>query len=185
MAAVDIQRGRDRGVPDYNTVRVAVGLPRATKWSDISSIPDYQQRLAAAYQSVDDVDLYVGGLAEDRYPSAITSQTFAGLIAAQFLRTRNADPFFYQRPGLFSTDEMTEIQNRTLANMILDHTQVCAPSSFCTTWRAFLIYRATGAMAADGCVPAGADPDRQFDSDHNYEGDRIHRVVLAPSRLFG
>lgn len=31
-----IMRGRDYGLPDYNTVREQVGLARITKWEDIN-----------------------------------------------------------------------------------------------------------------------------------------------------
>ena len=34
--AINIQRGRDHGVPDYNTAREVYGLPRITDWGDIN-----------------------------------------------------------------------------------------------------------------------------------------------------
>ena len=35
--ALNIQRGRDHGLPDYNTVRIAYGLPKITSWSLINN----------------------------------------------------------------------------------------------------------------------------------------------------
>ena len=36
MIAINIQRARDHGLPDYNSVREAFGLPRMTSWDDIN-----------------------------------------------------------------------------------------------------------------------------------------------------
>jgi len=36
LMAVNIQRGRDHGLPDYNTAREFFGLPRITCWRDIN-----------------------------------------------------------------------------------------------------------------------------------------------------
>ena len=65
LASLNIQRGRDHGLADYNSVREAYGLPRAVGFEDVSLDPGVQERLAAAYGDVDAVDLWVGGLAED------------------------------------------------------------------------------------------------------------------------
>ena len=39
LMAVNIQRARDHGLPDYNTARVFFGLPRVERWEDIN--PNY------------------------------------------------------------------------------------------------------------------------------------------------
>ena len=45
LMALNLQRARDHGLPDYNTVREAYGLPRKTSWEDINTYnithPDY------------------------------------------------------------------------------------------------------------------------------------------------
>lgn len=35
--ALNIQRGRDHGLPDYNSVRAAYGLPKITSWPLINN----------------------------------------------------------------------------------------------------------------------------------------------------
>lgn len=39
LASLNIQRGRDHGLPDYNSMRVAMGLPAVLSFGDISSMP--------------------------------------------------------------------------------------------------------------------------------------------------
>src|SRR5262249_13263630 len=49
LAALNIQRGRDHGLADYNTVRAAYGLPRVTSFADITSDTTLQQKLQTLY----------------------------------------------------------------------------------------------------------------------------------------
>ena len=49
LIARDIQRGRDNGIEDYNSLRVSLGLTAVTAFSQISSDPAVQKELEAAY----------------------------------------------------------------------------------------------------------------------------------------
>lgn len=97
LASLNIQRGRDHGLPSYNDTREQWGLGRATSFSDISADAEIAGRLAAAYGSVDDVDLWVGGLAEDPVAGAMVGPLFRRIIADQFRRLRDGDRFWYER----------------------------------------------------------------------------------------
>jgi len=46
---MNIQRGRDHGLPLYNDIRQAFGLPRRTSFSEVSSDPQVSQDLSTAY----------------------------------------------------------------------------------------------------------------------------------------
>jgi len=52
LASLNIQRGRDHGLPDYNTLRQAYGLPRVTSFAQITSDPSLQKALSTTYASV-------------------------------------------------------------------------------------------------------------------------------------
>jgi peroxidase len=116
LAALNIQRGRDHGLPDYNHVRVAFGLPPATTFADITSDPDKQQRLESLYGSVDDVDTWVGGLAEDHVPGTLVGALMFTIIKDQFERLRDGDRFWYQ--NVFSGAELAELESTTLAAVL-------------------------------------------------------------------
>ena len=77
LAALNIQRGRDHGLPSYNDAREAMGLARAEGFEEISRARGIQDRLADAYRTVDDVDLCVGGSPKSasRAPTSARSTT--------------------------------------------------------------------------------------------------------------
>ncbi|CAG8709851.1 12969_t:CDS:2, partial [Cetraspora pellucida] len=70
VASLDCIRGRDHGIPRYNDARKYYGLTRATDWSDISSDPVVQKRLRDAYGTIDQIESFSGGLAEDHVPGS-------------------------------------------------------------------------------------------------------------------
>ncbi len=97
LAALNIQRGRDHGLPDYNRVRTHyLGAP-ATSWEDITTDPEMQSRLQAAYgNNINDLDLWVGLMAEDHIHGGEVGPTMAAVIKDQFERLRDGDRFYYE-----------------------------------------------------------------------------------------
>ena len=104
LAALNIQRGRDHGVGDYNAVRRAFGLSPAESFADISSDPDVQQTLLEAYGDVGDLDLWVAALAEDHLPDSMVGSTLQAVISDQFRRLRDGDRFWFDNDPFFLTD---------------------------------------------------------------------------------
>ncbi|MGF1492336.1 MAG: peroxidase family protein [Microcoleaceae cyanobacterium] len=96
LASLNIQRGRDHGLPSYNDTRVALGLDPITGFAEISSDPSIQSSFASVYDSVDDIDLWIGGLAEDNVGGGLVGETFQLIIADQFTRLRDGDRFWYE-----------------------------------------------------------------------------------------
>ncbi|MGB3494710.1 MAG: exosortase-dependent surface protein XDP2 [Elainellaceae cyanobacterium] len=123
LAAVDIQRGRDLGLPDYNQARVDFGLAPVTSFADITPDSDLQAALQTTYGSVDDIDVIVGGLAEDKVSGAIVGELFQAVIADQFIRSRDSDRFWHEN-GQFTTTELDFIRNTTLADLIERNTNI-------------------------------------------------------------
>lgn len=122
LASLNIQRGRDHGLADYNTTRTAYGLPRVRSFADITSNRTLQEALRRTYGSVNNVDLWVGGLAEDHLPGSSVGPTFTRIIADQFRRLRDGDRFWYAR--VFSGRELLDLQRTTLADVIRRNTSV-------------------------------------------------------------
>jgi hypothetical protein len=116
LAAINIQRGRELGLGDYNTVRRAYSLPAVTDFAGITGDPALQQALAQSYGSVDSVDLWVGGLAEDHAPGSSVGPTFGRILAEQFDRIRAGDRFWFE--NTFRGDQLDVLRNTTLADVI-------------------------------------------------------------------
>ncbi len=122
LVSLNIQRGRDHGLPSYNEARLELGLEPANGFADISSDPDVQRRLAAAYTDVNAIDLWVGGLAEDALPTSHLGLVFSILIKEQFEALRDGDRFWYQRS--LEGKELREVEQTTLAKIIRRNTKV-------------------------------------------------------------
>jgi peroxidase len=74
--------------------------------------PNIANQLAAAYNSVDDIDLYVGGFLELPVPGGILGPTFSCLIAENFAKVKQNDRFFYElggQPHSFNPGEMNSL----------------------------------------------------------------------------
>ncbi|CAG8535727.1 5775_t:CDS:10 [Dentiscutata erythropus] len=119
IASLDCMRGRDHGIPKYNDARQYFGLTRAQDWSDISSDPAVQSRLRNVYGTVDQVESFVGGLAEDHVPGSNLGPLFYHSYINQWTNIRDFDRFWYESPGGgFTSDEINTIHNTTLAMVI-------------------------------------------------------------------
>ncbi len=119
LAALNIQRGRDHGLADYNTFRQAFGIPAATSFADISSDPLVQTQLSDAYNgNVNNIDVWVGLLAEDQLPNAAIGQTLNAILADQFARLRDGDFYYFENDPAFTATQRNTINNTTLSDVI-------------------------------------------------------------------
>lgn len=122
LVAMNIQRGRDHGLSDYNTTRQAYGLDRVETFDQITSDVELQQKLASLYGTVDNIDLWVGLMAEDHQHDASVGELTGLIIADQFQRTRDGDRFFYK--NVLTDSEVESIERSTLADLIERNTSV-------------------------------------------------------------
>ncbi len=118
LASLNIQRGRDHGLSDYNTTRAAYGLPRVHSFADITSNPDLQQALQTEYGSVDNIDLWVGALAEDHLPGSSLGALETAIFRDQFTRLRDGDRFYFENDPSFSGFDIAILKQTTLADII-------------------------------------------------------------------
>ncbi len=122
LASLNIQRGRDHGLADYNSVRTAYGLPPVKNVAQITSDPSMQARLLSLYGDIKSLDLWVAGLAEDHLPGSSVGPTFQRIIADQFERTRDGDSNWYERA--FSGRQLAALQATRLSEIIRRNTSI-------------------------------------------------------------
>ncbi|MEM8981401.1 MAG: peroxidase family protein [Pseudomonadota bacterium] len=127
LVSLNIQRGRDHGLADYNTLRDAIDLPPVASFADMTRSLELQDRLASVYGSVANIDPWVGGLAEDALPGSLLGETFYTVVRRQFLRLRDGDRFWYERS--LSADERRRVDGVTLADIIRRNTTIGAELS--------------------------------------------------------
>ena len=150
LAAINIQRGRDLGLGTLNETRAALHLKAYTDFSQITSDATTAAALKAAYGSVDRIDLWTGGLAEDHTAGAMIGQTFGLIIAQQFSNLRAGDRLYYENQG-FDARTLNEIKSTTLSDLILRNADTENMQS-----DAFVYYDRHGGTASGG---AAENPD--------------------------
>ncbi|XP_067617823.1 uncharacterized protein [Eurosta solidaginis] len=123
LAAINIQRGRDHGVPPYTAWRVPCGLTPINNWEEFANVvgPQSAHRVSHAYRSVHDIDLFVGGIAERPVVGGLVGPTFACIIAQQFSNSRKGDRFWYENGGFensFTPAQLNSIRRVSLAQIL-------------------------------------------------------------------
>ena len=105
-------------------MREALGLSRVEDFSDISSDPVTQLALFKAYGTVEDIDLWIGGLCEDPMAEkgSQLGPLFTYIVAEQFRMLRDHDRFWHQRD--LTKAEYAMVKNTTLAKIIQRNTNI-------------------------------------------------------------
>jgi hypothetical protein len=175
LGAIDIERGRDHGMPTYNQLRQAYGLPAKTSFTSITGEPssafpsgtgidnpnslDFTSltdlfgaevdrndpdaldadvinfrrraplaaRLSALYGgNVNNVDAFVGMLAERHESQTDMGELQRAIWAREFTRLRDGDRFFFGNdPGLTSIRNQFGIDfRRNLGDIIASNTDI-------------------------------------------------------------
>lgn len=126
LAALNMQRGRDHGLPGYNDLRaILLGVDKFTGWDDpdIDFLPGVKEALMAAYASIDDVDLWIGGLGESHVDDGMMGELFSAILIDQFERLRTGDRFWFEN-GLFEPEWMDFVQGSTLRDIVMRNTTI-------------------------------------------------------------
>ena len=109
LIAINLQRGREHGLPDFNSVRKNLSpdkygnkLKPHSDFYDLSSNPEVSQNFEHIYGDINDIDLFLGLLAEDHFEDGSFGETISAVVLQQFGRLRDGDRFWYQnyiKPG--------------------------------------------------------------------------------------
>lgn len=124
LASININRGRERGLADFNTVRENFGLQPYQFFQQISSNAAVFTRLLSLYTDINDIDPWVGMLAEERMPGALFGETIMEIMEYQFKALRDGDRFYYENDPVLSEAEKDVIKNTTLHDIIMRNTDI-------------------------------------------------------------
>jgi len=130
LVALNIQRGRDHGLPAYVEYRrlCQVGIARSFDDLRTNISPQNIEKLRQVYSRVEDIDLFAGMSLEK--PSGETGSpigdTFLCLIGDQFAKLKKGDRYFYDlagQSGSFTQNQLDEIRKTSLSRIICDNVQ--------------------------------------------------------------
>ncbi|XP_044141706.1 myeloperoxidase-like [Bufo gargarizans] len=127
LAALNIQRGRDHGLPGYNAWRRFCGLSAPRNVDELCTVlknKKLAENLIKLYGTPENIDVWVGGVSEPLVPRGKTGKLLSCLIGEQFRRTRDGDRFYYENPSVFSEAQRTSIERVTLAHIICANTNI-------------------------------------------------------------
>ena len=124
LAAININRGRERGIPDFNTVRSDFGLTPYTSFLDLTDNADEAALMQNVYGDINEVDAWVGMLAEKHMAGALFGETIMKIMEQQFFALREGDRFYFENDVLLSQAEKDEIKNTTLHEIIMRNTNI-------------------------------------------------------------
>ncbi|KAK3849991.1 hypothetical protein Pcinc_043276, partial [Petrolisthes cinctipes] len=131
LLSINVHRGRDHGIATYNDMRVVCGLPRARSFRDLTDhIPEsIVGSLQQQYNSVDDIDYFVGGMSERPVNNGLLGWTFLCVVGDQFARLKKGDRYFYDlggQPGSFNEAQLQEVRKTSWARVLCDNADLDA-----------------------------------------------------------
>jgi hypothetical protein len=132
IIAADVCRSRDFGMPDYKTAAKLLLNKHIESVSDITSDMVTQYRLTGLYgTSMDNIDLFIGGLSEDKLDNAQMGPLFAHIYLETIRSVRDCDPYWFENDDYAYLDEADKqwVWQRTLADVILDNTALSCVQS--------------------------------------------------------
>lgn len=124
LGSLNIQRGRDHGLPDYNTIRRYYTGRGARSFSDITSDKTLADSLKALYGSVDNIDAWVGLLAENHLSNKSVGFTMHEILRIQFERLRDGDYYFYRGDPYLPANTRDQVRLTTFADVIKRNTKL-------------------------------------------------------------
>ncbi|MGW8971266.1 peroxidase family protein [Streptomyces platensis] len=124
LAATDILRSRELGVPRYNEFRRLLGLKPAENFEELTYNPAWAGEIERLYEGdIEKVDLTVGMYAEKLPAGFAFSDTAFRIFILMASRRLNSDRFFteYYTSEVYSKAGMAWIDDNTMVTVLLRH----------------------------------------------------------------
>ena len=140
LMAINMQRARDHGLPDFNSARMAYGLPPVISFEDLNPLYGIMDDVTRSIENLREVynndiskcDIWACALAEtvpsgfDEYlPEGIPAgpgELFSEVLFDQFMRIRHGDRFWYENyeaNGILTEEEFSLISNLTMKKLLM------------------------------------------------------------------
>ncbi|KAF5916008.1 hypothetical protein HPG69_003081, partial [Diceros bicornis minor] len=144
LAAINIQRCRDHGMPGYNSWRGFCNLSQPQTLEELDDVlknKGLAKKLLDLYGTPDNIDIWVGGIAEPLVKRGRVGSLLACLLGKQFQQIRDgdrqvrhqwggwgrADPslrFWWENPGVFTEKQRDSLQKVSFSRLVCDNTHI-------------------------------------------------------------
>lgn len=124
MAAVDILRSRELGVPRYNEFRRLLHLKPAQSFEELTDNAEWREQIRRVYNNdIERVDLTVGMFAEPLPAGFAFSDTAFRIFVLMASRRLNSDRFFTTdyTPQVYTHAGLDWINNNDMSSVLLRH----------------------------------------------------------------
>ena len=131
LAAVDILRDRERGVPRYNQFRRLIHKAPVASFDELTDKPEWRQQLRRVYDNnLERVDLMAGLYAEPLPQGFGFSETALRVFILMASRRLKSDRFFTDdyREELYSEFGLNYIKQNTMLSLLKRHYPAVAPA---------------------------------------------------------
>ncbi|XP_059171770.1 chorion peroxidase-like [Physella acuta] len=119
IVALNVQRGRDHGLPGYNDWREFYGLARKT----FQTLDSGRAKFKQVYDSAEDIDLYSGAISEAPVRGGAVGELYSRILSEQFTRLKYGDRFWFENVNdvtSFTPQQVAEISKISLAKVICE-----------------------------------------------------------------
>ncbi|XP_024155569.1 eosinophil peroxidase [Oryzias melastigma] len=127
LGSLNMQRSRDHGIPGYNAWRRFCGLSQPQNQAQLGQVlgnNNLARRLLQLYGTADNIDVWLGGVAEPFVRGGRVGPLFACLIATQFQRIRQGDRLWHEKPGVFTPSQRAALRSASMSRIICDNTGI-------------------------------------------------------------
>lgn len=197
LAAINIQRGRDQGLPGYNTIRESIGLERLESFDQMTSNAALADLFEFVYETPDNADPWIAMISEDHVPGTMTGETIFTIMVDQFARLRDGDRFYFEN-AIADADLVAEIKATRLSDVIERNTTAEVQDEVFWT-RDTLVFRNGldnewlirdfgdngGAEVVFFGEPGIRDPDNRTETAPVQRDEPINAVIVAGTNELG
>jgi hypothetical protein len=135
VAAIDILRDRERGIPRYCEFRRQLGMPAPASFDELTTDPIWRAEISSLYRNVEEVDFLVGTLAESKAspngtpPSFGFSDTVFRVFILMASRRLKSDRFFTTdfTPEVYTQAGWDWIRDNNFRSVLTRHCPAVAP----------------------------------------------------------
>jgi hypothetical protein len=123
LAAIDVVRVRERGVPRYNEFRRLLHLKAFETFEEMCELPEHAADLRRIYRDVEQVDPMIGMYVERKPKGFGFSDTAFRIFILMASRRLEADRFFTNdyRPEVYTQEGIDWVEDNSMRTLLLRH----------------------------------------------------------------